>query len=154
MCNPSCIARVTAKRWSGFDSWRRGGLSLGSGLQQRLIHNLGLVGAKIRRLGFVGNKRRGLGRREEIGLDRFKEGPFGQYLEMIQPIRVHGMLIYNLLKRQLICPEEEKDDEMWFGLGEKKARFGREEFCLCSGLNMGTLPKGSKKKKKSVRNLF
>ncbi|KAK0570862.1 hypothetical protein LWI29_007635 [Acer saccharum] len=79
-------------------------------------------------------------------LDRFKEGPFGQYLEMIQPIRVHGMLIYNLLKRQLICPEEEKDDEMWFGLGEKKARFGREEFCLCSGLNMGTLPEGFQEK--------
>ncbi|KAK0590551.1 hypothetical protein LWI29_028689 [Acer saccharum] len=65
---------------------------------------------------------------------------------MIQPIKVHGMLIYNLLKRQLICPEEEKDDEMWFGLGEKKARFGREEFCLCSGLNMGTLPEGFQEK--------
>ncbi|KAK0579235.1 hypothetical protein LWI29_023252 [Acer saccharum] len=77
---------------------------------------------------------------------RFKEGPFGQYLEMIQPIRVHGMLIYNLLKRQLICPEEENDDEMWFGLEEKKARFGREEFCLCSGLNMGTLPEGFQEK--------
>ncbi|KAK0574935.1 hypothetical protein LWI29_031134 [Acer saccharum] len=65
---------------------------------------------------------------------------------MIQPIRVHGMLIYNLLKRPLIHPEEEKDDEMWFGLGEKKARFGREEFCLCSGLNMGTLPEGFQEK--------
>ncbi|KAK0576625.1 hypothetical protein LWI29_020792 [Acer saccharum] len=65
---------------------------------------------------------------------------------MIQPVRVHGMLIYNLLKRQLICPEEEKDDEMWFGLGEKKAWFGREEFCLCSGLNMGTLPEGFQEK--------
>ncbi|KAK0586971.1 hypothetical protein LWI29_015471 [Acer saccharum] len=65
---------------------------------------------------------------------------------MIQPIRVHGMLIYNLLKRQLIRPEEEKDDEMWFGLGEKKARFGREEFCLCSGLNIGTLPEGFQEK--------
>ena len=79
-------------------------------------------------------------------LDRFKEGPFGDYLDMIQPIRVHGMLIYNLLKRQLIRPEEEKDDEMWFGLGEKKAGFGREEFCLCSGLNMGTLPEGFREK--------
>ncbi|KAK1591521.1 hypothetical protein Q3G72_009030 [Acer saccharum] len=63
-----CVTRVAAKRWSGFDSRRRGGLNLDSGLQQRLIHNLGLVGAKIRRLDFVGNKRRGIGRREEIGL--------------------------------------------------------------------------------------
>ncbi|KAK0572912.1 hypothetical protein LWI29_000310 [Acer saccharum] len=85
-------------------------------------------------------------RRGRWNFFRFKEGPFGQYLDMIQPIRVHGMLIYNLLKRQLIGPKEENDDEMWFGLGEKKARFRREEFCLCSGLNMGTLPEGFQEK--------
>ena len=79
-------------------------------------------------------------------LDRFKEGPFGQYLEMVQPIKVHGMLIYNMLKRQLIRPNS-KEDEIWFGLGQKEARYGREEFCLCSGLNMGTLPEGFKEKK-------
>ena len=58
------VARVTAMRWFGFDLRQRGGLSAGSGLQQILIHNLDLVGAKIRRQDFVGNKRRGLGRRE------------------------------------------------------------------------------------------
>ena len=79
-------------------------------------------------------------------VDRFKQGPFGQYLEMVQPIKVHGMLIYNLLKRQLILPNS-KENEIWFGLGQKEARFGREEFCLCSGLNMGTLPEGFKEKK-------
>ncbi|KAK0603661.1 hypothetical protein LWI29_007262 [Acer saccharum] len=93
-------------------------------------------------------------RREKRKKDRFKEGPFGQYLEMIQPIRVHGMLIYNLLKRQFICPEEEKDDEMWFGLGEKKARFAERKSAYAVASTWAHCPKGSKKKKKSVRNLF
>ncbi|KAK3188498.1 hypothetical protein Dsin_028059 [Dipteronia sinensis] len=56
------------------------------------------------------------------------------------------MLIYNLLKRQLILPNSENEYEIWFGLGQKEARFGREEFCLCSGLNMGTLPEGFREK--------
>ena len=59
-------------------------------------------------------------------VDRFKQGPFGQYLEMVQPIKVHGMLIYNMLKRQLILPNS-KEDEICFGLGQKEARFWREE---------------------------
>lgn len=79
-------------------------------------------------------------------VDRFKQGPFGKYLEIPQPIKVHGMLIYNLLKRQIILPNSENEDEIWFGLGQKEARFGREEFCLCSGLNMGTLPEGFREK--------
>ncbi|KAK0588024.1 hypothetical protein LWI29_033002 [Acer saccharum] len=83
-------------------------------------------------------------------LDRFKEGPFGQYLEMIQPIRVHGMLIYNLLKRQLICPEEEKDDEMWFGLGRRKLGLAERNSACAVASTWAHCPKGSKKKKKSV----
>ncbi|KAK3225691.1 hypothetical protein Dsin_005553 [Dipteronia sinensis] len=47
--------------------------------------------------------------------DGFRQGPFGQYLDMVQPV---------------------------------KARFGRQEFCLCSGLNMGTLREGFQQKKK------
>ena len=78
--------------------------------------------------------------------DRFKQGPFGQYLDMKQPMKVHGMLIYNLLKRQINPTKSQNEDEIWFGLGQKEARFGREEFCLCSGLNMGTLPEGFREK--------
>ncbi|KAK3228847.1 hypothetical protein Dsin_000728 [Dipteronia sinensis] len=36
---------------------------------------------------------------------------------------------------------------MWFGLGRDQARFEREEFCLCCGLKMGTLPEGFREKK-------
>ncbi|KAK3204322.1 hypothetical protein Dsin_018368 [Dipteronia sinensis] len=61
-------------------------------------------------------------------------------------MKVHTMLIYNLLKRQIILPNLENEDEIWFGLGQKEARFGREELCLCSGLNMGTLPEGFREK--------
>ncbi|KAK3222050.1 hypothetical protein Dsin_009075 [Dipteronia sinensis] len=56
------------------------------------------------------------------------------------------MLIYNLLKREIILPKSQKADKIWFGLGKDQARFGREEFCLCSGLNMGTLPEGFQEK--------
>ena len=44
------------------------------------------------------------------GVDRFKQGPFGQYLDMVHPIKVHGMLIYNFLKRQLILLKSNKDE--------------------------------------------
>ena len=87
--------------------------------------------------------------------DRFKQGPFGHYLDMKQPIKVHGMLIYNLLKRQIIPTKSQKEDEIWFGLGQKEAQFGREEFCLCSGLNMGTLPEGFREKEEvSEESIF
>ena len=59
----------------------------------------------------------------------------------------HGLLIYNLLKRQIVLPKSENEDEILFGLGQKHAWFGREEFCLCSGPNMGTLPEGFREKK-------
>ena len=83
-------------------------------------------------------------------VDKFKEGPFGRYLDLVQPLVIHGMLIYNLLKKEIILPNKQKDNEIWFGLGRQQARFGREEFCLCSGLNMGPLPKDFKKKKQVV----
>ncbi|KAK3204535.1 hypothetical protein Dsin_018581 [Dipteronia sinensis] len=79
-------------------------------------------------------------------VDGFKQGSFMKYLEIPQAIKVHGMLIYNLLKRQIILPNSENEDEIWFGLGQNEVRFGREEFCLCSGLNMGTLPEGFREK--------
>ncbi|KAK3198436.1 hypothetical protein Dsin_021851 [Dipteronia sinensis] len=79
-------------------------------------------------------------------VDRFKQGPFGKYLEIPQPIKVHGMLTHNLLKKQIILPNSENEDEIWFGLGQKEAWFRREECCLCSGLNMGILPEGFREK--------
>ena len=50
------------------------------------------------------------------------------------------MLIYNLLKKEIIHPK--RKDEMWFGLGHKKVCFGKEQFCVCSGLKMGPMPEG------------
>ncbi|KAK3204178.1 hypothetical protein Dsin_018224 [Dipteronia sinensis] len=79
-------------------------------------------------------------------VDRFKQGPIGKYLEIPQPIKVLRMLIYNFLKRQIILHNSENEDEIWFGLGQKEAQFEREELCLCSGLNMGTLPESFREK--------
>ncbi|KAK3225643.1 hypothetical protein Dsin_005505 [Dipteronia sinensis] len=77
---------------------------------------------------------------------RFREGPFGQYLDLPQPLKIHGKLIHNLLKREIIIPGQ-RDDEIWLGLGRSKVRFGKEEFCICSGLKMGMLPQGFNEKK-------
>ncbi|KAK3205084.1 hypothetical protein Dsin_019130 [Dipteronia sinensis] len=80
---------------------------------------------------------------QKFGLvEKFKQGPFGQYLDLKQPLIVYGHLIHNLLKREIIHPNGQRSDEMWFGLGKSKAHFGQEEFCLCSGLKMGQLPEG------------
>ncbi|KAK3211910.1 hypothetical protein Dsin_016616 [Dipteronia sinensis] len=77
---------------------------------------------------------------------RFRECPFGQYLDLPQPLKIHGKLIHNLLKREIIIPGQ-RDDEIWLGLGRSKVHFGKEEFCLCSGLKMGMLPLGFNEKK-------
>ena len=80
---------------------------------------------------------------QKFGLEeKFKQGPFGIYLDLKEPLTLYGQLIHNILKREIIHPKGQREDEMWFGLGNSQARFGQEEFCLCSGLNMGQLPKG------------
>ncbi|KAK3199492.1 hypothetical protein Dsin_022907 [Dipteronia sinensis] len=82
-------------------------------------------------------------------LERFRNGPFGHYLNLPQPVVVHGMLIYNLLKKEIILPKV-REDEMWFGLGHKKVCFGKEQFCVYSGLKMGPIPEGFMKMKPDV----
>ena len=80
---------------------------------------------------------------QKFGLEeKFKKGPFGKYLDLKEPLTVYGQLIHNILKREIIHPKGQREDEMWFGFGKLKARFGQEEFCVCSGLNMGQLPQG------------
>ena len=80
---------------------------------------------------------------QKFGLEKkFEEGPFGIYLKLAEPLTLYGQLIHNILKREIILSKGQREDEMWFGLGNSQARFGQEEFCLCSGLNMGQLPQG------------
>ncbi|KAK2658133.1 hypothetical protein Ddye_011185 [Dipteronia dyeriana] len=77
----------------------------------------------------------------KFGLEeRFKEGPFDIYLELKEPLILYGQLIHNILKREIINPKGQKEDEIWFRFGKSKARFSQEEFCLYSGLKMGHLP--------------
>jgi hypothetical protein len=75
-------------------------------------------------------------------LEVFKEGPFGQYLDLHLPVTIHGKVLHSILKRQISNASPPRDDEMWFGLGQRQHRFGQVEFCLCSGLKMGKLPEG------------
>ncbi|KAK2663297.1 hypothetical protein Ddye_001871 [Dipteronia dyeriana] len=86
-------------------------------------------------------------------LERFRNGLFGHYLDLPQPVVVHGMLIYNLLKKEIIHPKG-REDEIWFGLGQKKVCFGKEQFCVCSGLKMGVMPEVFLKMKPDVEAYF
>ena len=80
---------------------------------------------------------------QKFGLvEKFKQGPFGKYLDLKELLKIYGQLIHNILKREIIHPKGQREDEMWFGLGKSLAHFGQEEFCLCSDLNMGQLPEG------------
>ncbi|KAK2652564.1 hypothetical protein Ddye_012420 [Dipteronia dyeriana] len=72
---------------------------------------------------------------------RFREGSFGHYFDLPQLLRIHGILIHNLLQREINIPGQ-RDDEMWLGVGRFKDRFGKEELCICGGLKMGPLLKG------------
>ena len=75
-------------------------------------------------------------------MEKFKQGPFGKYLDLKKPLKIYRQLIHNILKREIIHPKGQREDEMWFGLGKSKACFCQEEFCVCSGLNMGQLLEG------------
>ncbi|KAK3221410.1 hypothetical protein Dsin_008435 [Dipteronia sinensis] len=86
-------------------------------------------------------------------LERFRNGLFGHYLDLPQPVVVHGILIYNLFKKEIILPKV-REDEMWFGLGHKKVCFGKEQFCVCSGLKMGPIPEGFMKMKPDVEGYW
>ena len=55
---------------------------------------------------------------QKFGLEeKFKQGPFGIYLDLKEPLTLYGQLIHNILKREIIHPKGQREDEMWFGLG-------------------------------------
>ncbi|KAK1591340.1 hypothetical protein Q3G72_006097 [Acer saccharum] len=43
------------------------------------------------------------------------------------------------LDHLLIFIPRGSEDELWFALGKTKVRFGKREFCLCTGLKFGCL---------------
>ncbi|KAK2645688.1 hypothetical protein Ddye_020883 [Dipteronia dyeriana] len=71
-------------------------------------------------------------------LDEFRSSCFGHYLDLPVGGYFQAQYMHNLFLRQ-ITPPGASNNEMWFGLGKTKVRFGAREFCLCTGLKFGEL---------------
>ncbi|KAK0608706.1 hypothetical protein LWI29_034838 [Acer saccharum] len=68
----------------------------------------------------------------------FESGCFGHYLDFPKGGYFQAQFIPSLLLRHIFIPGG-SEDELWFALGKTKARFGKREFCLCTGLKFGRL---------------
>ncbi|KAK0578970.1 hypothetical protein LWI29_019163 [Acer saccharum] len=71
-------------------------------------------------------------------LRRWEHGVFRQFLKMDREF-FSGKLCHILLCRELNYPSA-RPDEMWFRVGERAVRFGKEEFFLVTGLRFGPMP--------------
>ncbi|KAK2659015.1 hypothetical protein Ddye_005548, partial [Dipteronia dyeriana] len=56
-----------------------------------------------------------------------------------RPMYFSAKVCHSLLKREIVvknaCP-----NEIWFGLGNRHVRFGKQEFCLVMGIAFGEIP--------------
>ncbi|KAK2638071.1 hypothetical protein Ddye_025866 [Dipteronia dyeriana] len=77
---------------------------------------------------------------EKIGeLKRFQDGVFRHFLELPRLRIFVGRLCQLLLCREVNHPGG-NIDEMWFRVGQTDIRFGKLEFCLVTGLQVGMIP--------------
>ena len=71
--------------------------------------------------------------------ERWAAGPFGHFLDVNQRKgSFPGALILRLLARELVG-DQCRRDEVWFGIGNKAARFGKQEFLMVTGLPFGRI---------------
>ncbi|GKA87973.1 uridine kinase-like protein 4 [Tanacetum coccineum] len=71
----------------------------------------------------------------------FRETCFGPWLD-VQMMTKDPRLVHLILQTEYI-PEQPKNDEILFRVGGHELRFGREEFCLITGLRFGTIKPSS-----------
>ena len=58
---------------------------------------------------------------EKFGLEeKFKEGPFGIYLDLKEPLTVYGQVIHNILKEKSITPKAKEKMRCGLGWGIRK----------------------------------
>ncbi|KAK2664486.1 hypothetical protein Ddye_003060 [Dipteronia dyeriana] len=81
-------------------------------------------------------------------LGRWEQGVFKQFLGMKKEL-FSGNLCHILLCRELHYPGA-LPDEMWFGVGNRAVRFGKEEFLLVTGLRFGPMPQSVNSLPKAV----
>ncbi|CAA3009417.1 Hypothetical predicted protein [Olea europaea subsp. europaea] len=73
---------------------------------------------------------------EQLGTNhksKLRESCFGSLLRL-RDIRLASQVIHQLLSRKM---KTNKNGEVWFKIGDKRAKFGLEEFVLVTGLNVG-----------------
>ncbi|KAK2658960.1 hypothetical protein Ddye_005493 [Dipteronia dyeriana] len=81
-------------------------------------------------------------------LGRWEQGVFKQFMGMKKEF-FSGKLCHILLCRELHYPSV-WPDEMWFGVGNRAVRFGKEEFLLVTGLKFGPMPQSVNSLPKAV----
>ncbi|GAB2265569.1 hypothetical protein Dimus_037835 [Dionaea muscipula] len=72
-------------------------------------------------------------------LQSFEESCFGSLLGIDLSGRpFSAVLLHSLLSREIVV-ENVEPLEMWFGIGGKRARFSKYDFCLITGLKFGDI---------------
>ena len=71
--------------------------------------------------------------------ERWATSPFSHFLDVNQRKGSYPRaLILRLLARELVG-DQCRRDEVWFGIGNKAARFGKQEFLMVIGLPFGRI---------------
>ena len=82
-------------------------------------------------------------------LRRWEQGVFRQFLTMGKEF-FSSKLFHILLCRELNYPGA-RPDEMWFWVGQRAVRFGKEEFLLVTGLRFGPMPESVNSLRKAAQ---
>ncbi|GAY60940.1 hypothetical protein CUMW_205960 [Citrus unshiu] len=69
-------------------------------------------------------------------LNLFKKDIFGHFLEC-RSFPFSGVILHNLLLRQVAHEEDSCEDQLWFQIGEHLIRLPIVEWCLVTGLSYG-----------------
>ncbi|GAY66887.1 hypothetical protein CUMW_252420 [Citrus unshiu] len=69
-------------------------------------------------------------------LSMFKKDIFGHFLEC-RSFPFSGVILHNLLLRQVAHKEDSREDQLWFQIGEHLIRLSIVEWCLVTGLSFG-----------------
>ncbi|GAY57741.1 hypothetical protein CUMW_181790 [Citrus unshiu] len=69
-------------------------------------------------------------------LTMFKKDIFGHFLEC-RSFPFSGVILHNLLLRQVAHEEDSREDQLWFQIGKHLIRLSIVEWCLVTGLSFG-----------------
>ncbi|XP_024035453.1 uncharacterized protein LOC112096264 [Citrus clementina] len=69
-------------------------------------------------------------------LSMFKKDIFGHFLEC-RSFPFSGVILHNLLLRQVAHEEDSREDQLWFQIGKHLIRLSIFEWCLVTGLSFG-----------------